>query len=75
MLAAIVAAGLAWVDPGHQLSPGAQGIVVAALSLTVAILHWVQTYHRINYTPPAPAPLPPAANVVELPPAAPRVGA
>ena len=71
-IVAFVAAVLAWIDPGHQLPNSAQGIIVAALALVIAIIHGVQAYHRVNYTPPTPAlPAPPAGSI---PPPAPQVG-
>ena len=65
-IVAFLAGILAWVDPGGQLPASAQGIVVAAMALVVAIVHAVQAYHRRTLSQRSPAvsaPPPPSASI------------
>lgn len=54
-LVAFLAGILAWFDPGGQLPAQAQGLVVAAMGLVVAIVHAVQAYHRRTLSQRSPA--------------------
>lgn len=65
-LVAGLGAVAAWVNPTGALPHGlTQGVVIAGLSLVVAIIHAVQAYHRVNATPASPStPTPtPAARI------------